>query len=392
MSSPNASGIAFSLIRGGLLYRLQQRLGLIPADGLGIARRAALYAAIAWLPIAISAIAAGRAIGGGISEPLLAHYGIHTRCLIAIPLFVVAQGTADRVVQQLLRYFVSSGIIDPAGEPAFRDALRACERWRDSAWGALAILGAAGLAVAGEFSGFERDELAWTTDAARTHASLGFAGNYYLFVTRPLFLGLGAAWIWRIGLLFGLMRRISRLELRLAAGHPDRAAGVGFLDRLPVVLVPVVFGLSAVLASRFAHGIVYHGEHVAALQPIMIAWAAFAIALFLLPVSPLVLRLARLRKQALLDYGALVGRQARLFEARWIEARGDDAALLAAPEISATADALGVYGSVTALRPLPVTLRDLVPYSAAILLPFLPVVALEIPVKDAILKILAALA
>ena len=47
MSSASDSGIAFSLIRGGLFHRLQERLGLIPPGGLGIARRAALFAAIA---------------------------------------------------------------------------------------------------------------------------------------------------------------------------------------------------------------------------------------------------------------------------------------------------------------------------------------------------------
>ena len=40
----NLERFALSLVRDDLLYRLQRRLGLIPAEGPGIARRAA------WLP------------------------------------------------------------------------------------------------------------------------------------------------------------------------------------------------------------------------------------------------------------------------------------------------------------------------------------------------------
>lgn len=42
-----------SLVRGDILYRLQRRVGLIPLEGLGIARRALFWALFAWLPIAV---------------------------------------------------------------------------------------------------------------------------------------------------------------------------------------------------------------------------------------------------------------------------------------------------------------------------------------------------
>lgn len=392
MGSPNAEGLEFSLIRGGALYRLQERLGLIPPGGLGIARRALLFAAIAWLPVAIGALLAGRALPGQVGEPLLVHYGIHARALVAIPLFVIAQGSADRVLGMLLRYFLTSGVVDAAGAPAFREALRASERLRDSLRGTLVVLGVVGLAVLGAASGFERDELAWAASNEPRPPALSFAAGYYLAVSRPLFAGLLAAWVWRVFLLFDLLRRISRLELRLVATHPDHAAGVGFLERLPAVLMPVVFGLSVVIAARLGHSSVHHGEHLQQMQPIIGAWVVVAILLFLLPLLPFVLRLARLRRQALLDYGALVGRHGRLFEQRWLAADGSDEALLVAPEISAAADAQAVYASAAAVRPLPATLRDVIPYALVITLPFLPVIALEVPLKEVLMRLVSIIA
>src|SRR5262245_22549102 len=78
---------ALSLVRGDPLLRLQRRIGLVPAHGLGVARRALALALLAWLPLAAWALLAGRWSGAG--EPLLQHFGVHVRCLIAIPLLVL---------------------------------------------------------------------------------------------------------------------------------------------------------------------------------------------------------------------------------------------------------------------------------------------------------------
>lgn len=49
----NAAPWAVSLVRGDLLFRLQRKIGLIPEQGLGIARRATFWSLLAWLPIAV---------------------------------------------------------------------------------------------------------------------------------------------------------------------------------------------------------------------------------------------------------------------------------------------------------------------------------------------------
>jgi hypothetical protein len=170
----------------------------------------------------------------------------------------------------------------------------------------------------------------------------GFAGLWYQFVARPLFAGLGALWLWRVVALWRLTRRIAALDLRLVASHPDGA----------VVLVALVF-----------------------LQPFV----------------PFARVLLRMRREARLRYGALLGRHGQLFEARWMSSHEADASLLGASEIGAAADGIELYESVNELRPFPLGLRDLVPFVAVALVPFLPVFAIEVPIRDLLVKLLKAL-
>ena len=73
----------------------QRRLHLVPREGMGLARRAILYALIAWAPLAIWAFLHGRAFPGGPVESLSAHFGVNVRCLIAIPLLILSGASGD---------------------------------------------------------------------------------------------------------------------------------------------------------------------------------------------------------------------------------------------------------------------------------------------------------
>src|SRR3546814_16405167 len=94
----------FSLVRNDPFYRLQRRIGLIPAGGDGFKRRAVAYALVAWLPLVIASWMAGTVVeSAGIAEPLLGHIGIHVLCLVAILLPVLSAGRARRPIPLLIR-------------------------------------------------------------------------------------------------------------------------------------------------------------------------------------------------------------------------------------------------------------------------------------------------
>src|SRR5262249_25944724 len=76
-------------------------LRLAPKHGLGVARRAIFFALVTWVPIAIWSVVRGRFIDAAIGEPLLQHYGVHVRCLVAIPLMILGEATLHHTA---LRY------------------------------------------------------------------------------------------------------------------------------------------------------------------------------------------------------------------------------------------------------------------------------------------------
>src|SRR5262245_19578841 len=116
LSPPPESPDDFSLVRDDPPSRWQRHLGLVPPRGLGTPRRVLFWTAVTWLPIAIWAWWAHRAIPepGQTVEPLLEHFGVHVRLLLAIPLLIIAEPVAQKVMARLMPQFVNAGLVQPA--------------------------------------------------------------------------------------------------------------------------------------------------------------------------------------------------------------------------------------------------------------------------------------
>jgi hypothetical protein len=379
----------FDLTRGDLLFRLQRRLGLIPANGLGLVRRALFWTALGWLPIAVWAIVAQRAIPGSTAEPLLAYFGVHARLLIAVPLLVLAEGPANAATAQLLRHFIVAGVVPDAGRAGYVAAVQRAARWRDAAWPWLVMLAVA-IALGTYSQTIARShEVDWAGDGS---LGLGFGGYWYLYVGRTIFLTLVLGWIWRIGLLAGLLASIARLDLVLVPSHADRAGGLGFLQRLPAVFAPLALALGIVLASRWAHDAVYHGLALQSVKVEMLLFVALCVAVFSAPLLFFHGPLKRARARALLEYGALVGHQGRLVHARWIEGASlMDEPLLDAPELGPVADTNALYEAVRAMRTVPLGKASVMPVALAAALPMLAVLALQVPVAALLKRLVHAI-
>ena len=384
-----ADEFVLSLVRGDFFYRVQRRVGLIPAEGFGLARRVIFWSLFAWLPVAAWAWYAGRAMPPLAGEPLLAHFGVQTRCLVAIPLLILAEGQAHAMTMRILPHFVRSGLVPESQVPAFRAALARTAKMRDATLPWIAMLGVVlSLNTVAELA-HRSHEVTWAVEASAGTTSLGFGAFWFLYVARPIYLALLIAWLWRIVLMGSLFRRVAKLDLSLVPTHPDRAGGLGFLAQVPKIFAPVVLALGSVLAARWAHDIVYHDVHVADLRLQMGAFVIVAVVLFSSPLLAFLPLMAKTKRQALLDYAALVGRHGRLVRDRWIVGeKVDDNGLLSAPELGPVADTGPVYDSVAAMQALLIGKATVAPLLIAAVLPLIPVLAIEIPIKN----ILAALA
>lgn len=389
----NESELEISLVRDDLLFRLQRRIGLIPDEGLGVVRRAVFFALLAWLPIAAWAGFTGRALPGAVGEPLLQHFGIHVRFLVAVPLLILGEGMAHGLTTRLIPYFHTSGLVRDEQREGCREVVRRMVRLRDSTlpWVVIAALVAAWLVF--EPPHGEVHELVWANVGEPALFDLGFGGWWLAYVARPIFIALLCVWLWRLVLLFLLLKRIAALDLAIVPTHPDRAGGLGFLEKLPLAFSLFAFAISAVLASRLAHDVVYHGVHVQSLKLLAGVFVILVVLLCLAPLMVFIPTLVGAKRRALLDYGALVGEHGRLVRRRWILREPlDEQPLLQAPEIGPVADTLSLYEAVTKMRAAPIGKTALLAIALPTAIPLLALFAIEVPIKELLLKIVGALA
>jgi hypothetical protein len=383
---------ALSLVRDDLIYRFQRRIGLIPAKGPGIVRRAVFWSLLAWLPIALWAWYTGRALSQEVNEPLLAHFGIHVRFLVAVPLLIFAEASAHGVGMRLLPYFAKSGVLPEAELPRFRAALTDIARLRNASFPWVTILAVVITVITVSDVMHQSHEIMWAVDGEGGSQHMGFGAWWFLYVGRTIYLALLLSWLWRVVLLFLLFGRIAKLNLSIVPTHPDRAGGLGFLERFPKAFLLVALAASAVLASRWAHDVVYHGVTVQSLRLPMIAFVIAVIVLFLSPLFMFIGPLFRAKRQALLDYGALVGHHGRLVRERWIEEKEvQDDAILNAPELGPVADTTSLYEAVKRMRIVPLGKSSVMPLVLAAGLPVIVVLAIQVPVKQILQMLLKTL-
>ena len=373
------------------MFRLQRKIGLIPENGLGIGRRAVFWSLLAWLPIAVWAWQKEYLLPVDGGEPLLAHFGINARLLLAVPLFIFAEGMMHSTLTTLLPRLVSSGVVPPGQLDRLRSVLSDIAQLRDSVLPWIAIF-----AALASFFLFSRPsevphELSWAKDQA-DGAGMGLGVWWYLYVGRTIFLTLLLAWLWRLALLFMLFKRIAGLELSMVPTHPDRCAGLGFMARIPVMFVPVVLGISSVFASGWAHQVVYHDVTIGSLRVEIIALVVVVPLIFLSPFISFLGLMLRTKKQGLLDYGDLIGRHGRLVRERWIDGKQvADAPILDAPELGPIADTAAPYELISKVRPLPLSMGSLIPLVGAAVLPMVVLAAMDLPLKTVLKTVLKML-
>ncbi|VVD79382.1 hypothetical protein PIN31115_01032 [Pandoraea iniqua] len=380
-----------SLVQGDLGFHLQRRVRLIPAVGMGAWRRALIFAAVSWLPLAVWAVLTGRALQGTGDDTLAAHFGIHVRCLVAIPLMVAAEGVAQKMMPPLLKYFIDSGVVTEQTVPEFRRQLSRVAQLRDRwlPWGAIFAVALAGSTIGALYG--RAEDLAWMNQGESVR-DITFGGWWFVLVIRPLFTVLLLAWLWRVCLLFVLLLKIGKLPLALVPSHPDRVGGLSFVEHMAFMFSPVAFAISAVVASSFAHEVVYHSANPLQMKVLLISSAVLISVVFLIPLLPLGIPLGRLKRRAAFEYGSLVAHHDRLVHQRWILHRDvGRPEILDAPELGPVADVHAIYDAVVHMRSIPLSKLSIVAIVVPATLPMLYVAAMQLPLSAVLGKVFKAL-
>ena len=221
------------------------------------------------------------------------------------------------------------------------------------------------------------DELSWSVRTKNRHARLRrrvVRTSCGRSTVRALLLG----WLWRIALLVVFFSGSAKLNLSFVPSHPDRLGGLGFLEKLPTAFAPVSLALSATIASRWAHEIVYHQQSVAALKlpaaTFVVVWSL----LLLAPFAPLMPLLRAAQRRVAEAYGLVAGRTVRLVLRRWIDGTTKAVSPLLEPDgVGVIADAAAMYNAVRSMRVLPIGKATLGAVLLPIVAPMLVVAALQ---------------
>lgn len=360
------------------------------ADNPRTARRAILFALIAWLPLVALAVVQGLAINENADRSVLKDFSAYARFLVAIPLLIVGEAVADRRFLMMTDYFAASGIIAGPERQAYADIISDARRLRDS-WivELLLLLLAFASSALSVYGTVKLQPFTWLVAGAAGAGTLSWAGFWEAAVSLPLFqfLVYRSLWTWFIWLIY--LWRLSRINLHLSPTHPDGAGGLIILSDSSYAIAIFVFAIGSVISSVWAEQIVYYGASVRNFHTLFIAYLLLALLFSFGPLLIFTGKLSRLRLLGLRDYGALASRHAQLFGEKWMKNAGAaSASILGSPDISSLGDLKISYEVVSRMKFLPIGLRSIAIIAAAALIPMAPLILMEFPLTE-ILKAMA---
>jgi hypothetical protein len=379
----------FSLVIGGPFYKLLRRVGLGTLRN--IRRRAAVFAAITWLPLVALSLAQGVAFGKQIQIPLLSDFAVYGRFLICLPLLILAEAFIDPALNRAVGNFVNSELVQETEMSDFRSALERTARLRDSALPELVLFV---LACAPVFLFFEQAEwVSGTMYTWRSTTAHGFtwAGWWFALVSTPIARFIIYRWIWRFLLWSALLLKLSRVNLHLLPSHPDYVGGLGFLAGAQERFGILFTALGAVMAGQIANDMVYEGERLVASEVLIFAFVVIALLIVLSPLLVFTPKLYRLKRAGLVDYGRLAHRHMQEFDRKWVCDRPEGERLLGNPDISSQADMSVDYFVIRDMRIVPVNKMVILQVAAFAVLPMIPLVLIAMPVEEVVHTVLKVL-
>jgi hypothetical protein len=342
------------------------------------ARRALIASAVAWVPLAALAAIQGLAVGPTPGESLLRDAASYARYVVALPLFVLAEGTCLPVLARITRQFRIAGLIVDSDVARYDEILAAVRHRLRHRGVAVAVMLLAYAATIGV--GWLRQDDAtstWIMPVVDGVQRRSLAGWWRATISQPLFLMVAVSWVWRLIVWARLMVALARLRLRLIPSHPDLAGGLRFVSLSLPALAIVAFALGAALAGGLLEEVRAAGRAPQDLRGLVLSVVAVLLAISAGPLLVFAPALWRARARGVYSYGRVTESVGGHFEDRWLAASEDliRTQALGSPDFSSTTDLYSVAANVYAMRLVPFDVRALLPILIGAALPFLPLVA-----------------
>jgi hypothetical protein len=375
-----------SLFRGGLFYRAQVVTHLIELGSWNVARRVVVCLVVCWLPLVVlTALLYRNELPG-----LLKDYRLYARIAVGIPVLLIGQILMEARFRAIVMHVRKAELLGPEDLSRLETTIVSLKRLRDSPVPELIIL----TLVCAELLLIWNSKVAggpsWAVTRGGGVAHLRLTGLYYGLVSVPIYhflLGLNS-WKWLLWSF--LLFRLSRMNLKLVATHPDRHGGMGFLGLVPIGFIPIAVALSAAIGGNWRAEILNSGVPLSKFLLPAIVLVALNFMIALVPLCFYITRLSLLRQNGMLEYGVLAQTRAADFQEKWIAHReGRDPASMTA-EVGSLADLSIAYANIRQMKPFPADKNSLISLAAGVLIPLFPVVLAEIPFSEIVKGVMQA--
>jgi hypothetical protein len=346
-------------------------------------RRVLLVIAVTWLPLFFLSAITGHLFGGYL--PFLRDPEPHVRFLIAVPVLIIAELLVHQRIPLALKLFVGRGIVTAEDTPKFRDVIRAATRVRDSALVELTLLVLAytgGRWIWGHHVALGTATWYASPDGNSLHLTL--PGYWNAFVSMPLGQFILFRWYLALGIWLWFLWRVSRLNLRLAPLHPDKAGGIGFLGEISYAFAPILFAQGALLAGVISSHVLYAGESLKSFKVTVAILIGFFLLVILGPLTVFTLHLVRARRRGLGQFGTLAMSYVTDFHEKWVLRGGDGEAILGTTDIQSLADLANSYAIVREMRLVPFGLKNITRLAVVAAIPMSPLLLLIMPLHELI--------
>lgn len=371
----------FSIVLGGPLYQIWRRTRLVRPPLELLIRRIVVITLLAWLPLFALSFLSGNALRG-VAVPFLFDLDTHVRFLIVLPLLIGTELYTHARISLIARLFQDRGIVTPEIKERFLGIVDSTLRLRNSvvAETLLVVI----VYVVGHWI--------WTHQAALTVATwyasrdtsdlhLTLAGYWYAFVGIPIFQFLLLRWYYRMALWYRFLWKVSRLNLRLIATHPDGAGGLGFLALNAYAFAPILVAHTVLLAGMIANRIWHQSASLPDFRLEIAGMLVYLLALAFLPLTAFTPTLLKAKLAGLAEFGGLSQSYVSAFDAKWVRGGAPvTERLVGSSDIQSLADLANSYKIVQGMRPIPFGKETVFRVAMLLVLPFLPLIPTVIPV------------
>lgn len=381
---PSLQSPEFDPVLGGALYKLNCRLKLSGTYLEFVKRRIISAIAITWLPLLLLSLFGEQA--ENVKVPFFYDFAVHVRFLVVLPIFIYGEIVVHSHLGYMMGLFTERKIITPEEIPKFNKAVDSAIKFRDSVWPEILLflfVITVGAALWRKHSFGEVSTWYVSVDSGVKYFTA--AGNWYNFISIPIFQFIYWRWGLRYLVYMVLLWRISRLNLQLIPTHPDEAGGIGFLSNTVYAASYLLFGQGALLAGFIANRIFFGGRTLLDFKIEIAILAGFAVLITLLPLVVFSIKLYDAKRKGRRYYGNLATRYVQEFEYKWIKGKAPaDEPLIGSADIQSLADLYNSYEVVRKMRLAPFTLNVIPQIIISAIAPLAPLLLTIMPFEKII--------